>query len=89
MDLSMPFLNGIDGVEKTKANFPEIKVIMQTVFRDEEMILLPFRQEHKAIFSRTPVLKILQTIDDVIKGGAYLSQYVALRVMHYFDHSKP
>ncbi len=38
MDIDMPGMNGIQGVWEIKKHFPEIKVIMLTVFEDEEKI---------------------------------------------------
>ena len=38
MDIEMPNVNGIEGVKKIKRSFPEIKIVMQTVFEDEEKI---------------------------------------------------
>ena len=38
MDIEMPFVNGLQGVEIIHRHFPEIKVIMQTVFEDKTKI---------------------------------------------------
>jgi YesN/AraC family two-component response regulator len=34
MDINMPYVDGIDGVKLIKKDFPEIKIIMQTIFED-------------------------------------------------------
>ncbi len=38
MDIEMPNTDGISGVKIIKTNFPHIRIIMQTVFEDEEKI---------------------------------------------------
>ncbi|MFN4299247.1 MAG: response regulator [Thermaurantimonas sp.] len=38
MDVEMPEVNGIEAAEKIKSYFPHIKVVMFTVFDDEEVI---------------------------------------------------
>ena len=38
MDIEMPGVDGISGVSIIKKNFPNIRIIMQTVFEDDEKI---------------------------------------------------
>jgi DNA-binding NarL/FixJ family response regulator len=38
MDIEMPGTNGIDAVKMIKHNFPEIKVLMETIFEDDEKV---------------------------------------------------
>ena len=38
MDIAMPHVDGIKAVQLIKNNFPDIRIIMQTVFEDEEKI---------------------------------------------------
>jgi DNA-binding NarL/FixJ family response regulator len=50
MDIQMPGKTGIEGVKMIKENFPNVKVIMQTVVEDEEKILLPSATELQVIY---------------------------------------
>ncbi|MBK8846525.1 MAG: response regulator transcription factor [Bacteroidetes bacterium] len=38
MDIAMPGINGIEGVRLLKSKFPNLKIIMQTVFEDGDRI---------------------------------------------------
>src|SRR5210317_1997682 len=38
MDIEMPIVNGIEATEKVKQKYPHIKIIMLTVFDDDENI---------------------------------------------------
>ena len=40
MDIEMPIVDGINGVGIIKKKFPAVRIIMQTVFEDEEKIFL-------------------------------------------------
>lgn len=89
MDIGMPNVDGIAGVGLIKRNHPEIKVIMQTVFEDDEKIFACLQAGADGyILKNTSADKILQSINDVLNGGAFLSPSVALRVMRHFDQSK-
>ena len=86
MDIEMPVVGGIEGVALIKANFPHIKIIMQTIFEDEEKIFAALQAgaDGYVLKSSSPE-KLLQSIDDVSRGGAYLTPSVALRVMKHFN----
>ena len=38
MDIEMPNVNGIEGARLIKKYYPSVRIIMQTVFEDEEKI---------------------------------------------------
>ncbi|HNA32077.1 MAG TPA: response regulator transcription factor, partial [Flavobacteriales bacterium] len=38
MDIQMPGMNGIDGVKAIKTRYPEARILMQTVFEDEDKV---------------------------------------------------
>ena len=38
MDIDMPGIGGIEGVKRIKSHFPDVKVIMYTVFDDDSRI---------------------------------------------------
>ncbi len=50
MDIEMPGMNGIDAVKLLKAQFPAIKVLMETIFEDDENFFTPYAMERKDIF---------------------------------------
>ncbi len=89
MDIEMPVADGISGVLKIKREFPEIRIVMQTVFEDEERIFACLQAGAEGyILKNAPADKIIQSILDVYQGGASMTPSVALRVMKYFNHPK-
>jgi len=85
MDIEMPNVDGISGVTIIKKNFPEIRIIMQTVFEDEERIFASLKAGAEGYILKTASAdKITQSIEEVYHGGAYMTPSIALRVMQYF-----
>ena len=88
MDIEMPGTDGIKGVVLAKKHFPEIKIIMQTAFDDDDKVFASIRAGAEGyILKNASVNQLTQSIDDVINGGAGMSPSIALKVMHFF--SKP
>ena len=86
MDIEMPNVDGISGVSTIKKNFPGVRIIMQTVFEDEEKIFASLKAGAEGyILKNASAEKITQCIEEVHQGGAYMTPSVALRVMHYFN----
>lgn len=86
MDIEMPGVDGISGVSIIKKNFPSIRIIMQTVFEDEEKIFASLKAGAEGYILKTASAeKITQCIEEVHQGGAYMTPSVALRVMQYFN----
>ena len=89
MDIRMPTIDGIFATAKIKELYPGIKVIMQTVFDDDEKIFLSLKAGAEGyILKSTPGEKIIQCIEDVFNGGAVMTPSIALRVAKYFNTEK-
>jgi DNA-binding NarL/FixJ family response regulator len=88
MDIEMPNVNGIEGVAIIKKTYPEIRIIMQTVFEDEEKIFAALQAGAEGyILKNAGADKIIQSIKEVHGGGAYMTPSVALRVMKHFKQT--
>ncbi len=88
MDIEMPNTDGISGVKIIKTNFPHVRIIMQTVFEDEEKIFASLQAGAEGyILKNASAGKITQCIEEVYLGGAYMTPSVALRVTKFFNHA--
>ncbi|MEZ5047229.1 MAG: response regulator transcription factor [Chitinophagaceae bacterium] len=86
MDIEMPNVNGIEGVRLIKQHFPSIKVIMQTVFDDDEKIFASIQAGAEGyILKNTSADSLLQSIVEVYEGGAFMTPSVAIKVIKYFN----
>lgn len=88
MDIKMPGIDGIDATRLIKKQFRGIKVIMQTVFDDDERIFNSLKAGAEGyILKSAQVEKIKQSIYDVYNGGAVMTPSIAIRVMQHFNSS--
>lgn len=86
MDIEMPEADGISGVRIVKKNFPEVKVIMQTAFDDDEKVFASIAAGAEGyILKNASVAQIVQSVEEVINGGAGISPGIALKVMRFFS----
>jgi DNA-binding NarL/FixJ family response regulator len=87
MDIDMPGTNGIEGLKRIRNQAPEVFIIMQTVFEDEEKIFTAIHAgAHGYFLKKTKPEKLMEGIRDVLEGGAPMTSSVARKVLHMFTH---
>ncbi len=86
MDINMPNVNGIEGLRLVKKAYPEIKVIMQTIFEEEGKILeaISSGADGYIIKQKSP-MKLIEGIKEVMEGGAPMTPSVAFKVLKLFN----
>lgn len=85
MDIEMPNVDGISGVKIINRLFPNVKVIMQTVFEDDEKIFDALRFGASGyILKKTDPSKIIEAIREVMNGGSPMTPSIATRVLKFF-----
>ena len=89
MDIDMPGMNGIQGVWEIKKYFPEIKLMMLTVFEDEEKIFGAIRAGANGyLLKKDSPQKILEAIDAVGRGESPMNGMIAAKVLDYFQQKQ-
>ena len=82
MDIQMPGINGIEAVIMLKEKYPGIKVLMQTIFEDDEKIFNSILAGASGyILKNTSPARILEFIKETFEGGAPMSPTVATKVL--------
>jgi len=85
MDIEMPGLNGIEITKKVFEKFPDIKILIQTVFSDKEKIFSALCAGASGYILKTePLHKYLEAVTDVYNGGAPISGGVAKKILGFF-----
>src|ERR1700740_986712 len=71
MDIGLPNISGIEGVATVKAYYPEIQIMMFTVFDDADKIFDAIRNGASGyLLKKTPPLEIVDAVRDLHNGGA-------------------
>jgi DNA-binding NarL/FixJ family response regulator len=89
MDIDMPIRNGIEGLRLIHQQFPDIHVIMLTVFETNEFIFEAICAGAVGyLLKKSPPVEILKAIEDVKSGGAPMTPSVARKVLQFFPQKK-
>jgi DNA-binding NarL/FixJ family response regulator len=85
MDIEMPGMNGIDATRLVKQHFPDIHILIQTVFHEDEYIFNAICAGASGyILKSTTPDGYLQAIKDVQAGGSPMTPGIARRVLELF-----
>ncbi|MEP7169086.1 MAG: response regulator transcription factor [Bacteroidota bacterium] len=87
MDIDMPHVNGIEGLQLIKKQFPQVKILMQTIFEDDDKIFAAICAGADGyILKKTPPAKLIDAINEVVSGGAPMTHTVARQVLQLFNN---
>ena len=88
MDLQLPGMSGIDCVAALRQCAPEIRVIMVTVFEQDDQVFQALAAgAYGYLVKRTPPAKILEAIREVYAGGSPMSAHIARKVVASFHQA--
>ncbi len=82
MDIDLPGKSGIEGVRDIKSSFPEVEIIINTVFDDDERIFSAIKAGATGyLLKKNSLATLLSSIQEVHAGGAPMSPSIARRVL--------
>jgi DNA-binding NarL/FixJ family response regulator len=86
MDINLPGISGIEALQQLKHAYPEIKVIMQTVFENDDKIFASICAGANGYIIKNSTPEIyLQAVEDAYHGGAPMTPSIATRVLRMFQ----
>jgi DNA-binding NarL/FixJ family response regulator len=89
MDIDMPGIGGIEGVKRIKNSNPEVKIVMHTMFDDDNRIFDSICAGADGyMLKNTSPVQLVSALQDVMNGGAPMSPFVAQKVFQHFRNAK-
>jgi DNA-binding NarL/FixJ family response regulator len=96
MDIEMPKMNGIEATEAVKNKYPQIKIIMLTVFDNDENIFKSIKAGADGyLLKEINPDELYNAITETLNGGAAMTPSIALKTLKLlrepavFDNAEP
>ena len=87
MDIEMPIMSGIEAAQKVNKKYPQIKIMMLTIFEDEGNLFQSIQAgAHGYLLKDEPLSKLLESIREVVGGGASMSGIMAMKTLRILKH---
>jgi Response regulator containing a CheY-like receiver domain and an HTH DNA-binding domain len=88
MDIDMPGMSGIEATMLVKSAFPDINIMMLTVFENKEKIFEALCAGATGyLLKKTSAIELIGAIHDLHNGGSPMSSGIARKVLEYFSKS--
>lgn len=88
MDIEMPGISGIEATKVIKEHFPELQVLIQTVFSDDDSIFRAICAGASGYILKTSSPSdYIEALKDAQNGGAPMTPSIARKVLHIFKKS--
>jgi DNA-binding NarL/FixJ family response regulator len=90
MDIGLDGMSGIEGVRRIKQKFPQVNIIMLTVYDDNEKIFQSLCNGASGyLLKNSPPEMVVRAIDEVHRGGAAMTPRIAKKVLNLFRSIAP
>ncbi|HMG34176.1 MAG TPA: response regulator transcription factor, partial [Blastocatellia bacterium] len=89
-DIGLPGMSGIDGIRILKERYPQLVILMLTVYDDDDRIFDAICAGACGyLLKKTPPARLLEALREAVAGGAPMSPEVARRVITLFREVRP
>jgi len=89
-DIGLPGMSGIEGIRILRERYPQLMVLMLTVYDDDERIFDALCAGACGyLLKRTSPARLLESLKEAVTGGAPMSPEVASRVITLFREMRP
>lgn len=88
-DIGLPGMSGIEAIAHFKKTYPDLFIIMLTIFEDDERVFESIKAGADGyLLKQTPGQEILKGIKDVLSGGASISPGIARKILKVLSPEK-
>jgi DNA-binding NarL/FixJ family response regulator len=90
LDIHLPGMLGSDGVAPLKEKFPQVDIIMLTVYAEQDKVFESICNGACGyLLKETPPARLLEAIGEAHRGGAPMSPEIARKVVTLFQKTGP
>ena len=90
IDIGLPGVSGIEGIGLLRQRYPAVALVVLTVFDDDERIFSALCAGATGyLLKGTPPARLLESMREVVAGGAPMSPEIARRVVSLFRTVRP
>src|SRR5918911_3877360 len=89
-DIGLPGMSGIEGMRILKDRYPNVLLLMLTIYDDDERIFDALCAGACGyLLKKTPPVRLLESLREAVHGGSPMSPEVARRVIALFRDIRP
>jgi DNA-binding NarL/FixJ family response regulator len=89
-DIGLPGMSGIEGIRILKEKYPNLLLIMLSIYDDDERIFDALCAGACGyLLKKTPPVRLLESLREAVEGGSPISPEVARRVITLFRDVRP
>lgn len=89
MDIQLPGMSGIEGIGIIKKEYPDIEIMMLTVYHDSHKIFDSLVAGASGyLLKHTSLPEIKESIETLAEGGAPMSPQIARKVIQHFSDAE-
>lgn len=90
IDIGLPGMNGVEGIKILKDRYPQVLLLALTVYDDDERIFEALCAGASGyLLKKTQPAQLIESLNEVLAGGAPMSPEVARRVVKLFREIRP
>jgi DNA-binding NarL/FixJ family response regulator len=87
MDIDMPGISGIEATAMIKATFPEINILILTIFEDKNKVFEALCAGATGyMLKKSSAVEIIEAITALHNGGSPMTGEIARKVFDFFSH---
>lgn len=87
MDIDLPCISGIEATRLVKDHYPEINVMMLTIFNDRDKVFDALCAGATGyLLKKSTAIQIIEAIIELANGGSPMSGEIARKVLEFFTH---
>src|SRR5688572_23775968 len=89
-DIGLPGMDGIEGTRTLRERFPHVPIVALSVYDDDDNVFNAICAGASGyLLKNTPPARLLESLREVVDGGAPMSPEVARRVIALFREFRP